>query len=352
MGKRFEENPIITKDDIKPSRPDWDIECVMNPGAFSFQGKKWLVLRVAERPHQKKGSVSLPIYTIDGETKVIEFDENDPNWDTSDPRKFKNGSGTFLSTISHLRLMCSDDGIHFEEPTDVPSIIKSNGSYETFGIEDCRVTWLENRYHLTYTQVSENGVGVGHMITDDWVNFEKQDMLFLPHNKDCALFEEKINGKYYALNRPSGSGGLGGNYIWISSSQDLKNWGDHKCIVKTRQGMWDSSRIGAGTSPIKTKEGWLEIYHGVDDDSRYCLGALLLDLYDPSIVLARSEVPLIEPTAIYEKEGFFGNVIFTNGHIVEGDKISMYYGASDEVICGATFSVKSILESLLFEAII
>lgn len=348
MGKRFENNPIISKDDIEPSRSDWKIECVLNPGAFSFQGKTWLLLRVAERPDQKEGFISLPIYTEDGETRVVEFAVNDPSWNTSDPRKFKNGDGkTFLSTISHLRLMCSDDGIHFHEPTDIPPIIKSSGPYETFGIEDCRVTKLENRYHLTYTQVSENGVGVGHMVTDDWVNFKKHNMLFMPHNKDCALFEEKINGKYYALNRPSGLGGLGGNYIWISSSYDLKNWGDHKCVMKTRHGKWDSSRIGAGTSPIKTDEGWLEIYHGVDDNSRYCLGAVLLDLQDPSLVLARSEFPIIEPEAVYEKEGFFKNVIFTNGHIVKGDVVSIYYGAADEVICGATFSIKTILERIL-----
>ena len=170
-------------------------------------------------------------------------------------------------------------------------------------------------------------------------------MIFPPHNKDCAIFEEKINGKYYALHRPS-SPQLGGNYIWIAESPDLKHWGNHQCIATSRKGFWDSARVGAGAAPIKTKAGWMEIYHGANEKHRYCLGALLLDLNDPSKVLARSEHPLVEPTAEYELTGFFGNVVFTNGHIVQGDKIKMYYGASDEVICSAELSITEILQTL------
>ncbi|MFW6222656.1 MAG: glycosidase, partial [Bacteroidota bacterium] len=166
-----------------------------------------------------------------------------------------------------------------------------------------------------------------------------------PHNKDSAIFERKINGKYYALHRPS-SPELGGNYIWIAESPNLLHWGNHKCIAVTRQEMWDSTRVGAGAAPIETKEGWLEIYHGANENNRYCLGAILLDKNDPSKVLARSKDPIMEPVMDYEKTGFFGNVIFTNGHLVDGDKITMYYGASDEVICGAELSIQTILNSL------
>jgi beta-1,2-mannobiose phosphorylase / 1,2-beta-oligomannan phosphorylase len=139
---------------------------------------------------------------------------------------------------------------------------------------------------------------------------------------------------------------LGGNYIWIAESPDLVHWGNHKCVATSRKDKWDSARVGAGAAPILTPEGWLEIYHGANDNHRYCLGALLLDLKDPSTVLARSEEPIMEPIADYETTGFFGNVVFTNGHIVEGDKIRMYYGASDEVICGAELSINEILNSL------
>jgi predicted GH43/DUF377 family glycosyl hydrolase len=110
--------------------------------------------------------------------------------------------------------------------------------------------------------------------------------------------------------------------------------------------MWDSARVGAGAPPVKTEKGWLEIYHGADSNNRYCLGALLLDINDPSKVLARSTEPVMEPIQPYEQTGFFGNVIFTNGHYVKGDNIFMYYGASDEVICGARLSISETLSTL------
>src|SRR4030042_1392363 len=156
-------------------------------------------------------------------------------------------------------------------------------------------------------------------------------MILPPHNKDCAIFNEKLNGKYFALHRPS-SPELGGNYIWLAQSPDLLYWGNHKCIAMSRPGMWDSVRVGAGAAPIRTGSGWLEIYHGANKDNRHCLGAILLDLNDPSRVIARSNEPIMEPIASYEQTGFLGNVIFANGHIVEDDQIKMYYGASDEVI--------------------
>ncbi len=345
MAKRFPNNPIINTKDIQPSRPDLVVECVLNPGVFRFEGKTWLLLRVAERPAQKEGIVSFPVLLEDGTMTILEFESNDPDLNLSDARMVGYNGKTFLSTISHLRLVCSDDGIHFYEPTDFPTKIFGYGALETFGIEDCRVSFFENKYHLTYTQVSENGVGVGLMQTSDWRSFSRKGMILSPHNKDCALFEEKIGDDYFCLHRPSGIA-LGGNFIWVSSSKDLIHWGRHKCILRTRDGWWDSARIGAGAAPIKTKEGWLEIYHGADAKNRYCLGAVLLDLEDPSKVLARSYDPIFEPVADYEKTGFFGNVVFTNGHLVNGDEITMYYGASDEVICGATFSVSEILAGL------
>lgn len=346
MAVRFTENPILTKADIRPSRPDWVVECVLNPGVFRFEGKIWLLLRIAERPPQKDGMVSFPVMNGAGQFHVMEFQKSDIHLDLSDTRMVAYKGQSYLSTISHLRLVCSDDGVHFYEPADFPTQIFGQGAYETFGIEDCRVSLIEGVYHLTYTQVSENGVGVGLMRTVDWRQFQREGMILPPHNKDCALFEEKIDNQYYCLHRPSGLG-LGGNFIWVASSPDLLHWGRHQCILQTREGWWDSARVGAGAAPIKTSEGWLEIYHGADHHHRYCLGALLLDLNDPSKVLARSRDPLLEPVLDYELTGFFGNVIFTNGHVVEGDEVTLYYGASDEVICGATLSVEAVLEAVL-----
>ncbi|MBK9015729.1 MAG: glycoside hydrolase family 130 protein [Saprospiraceae bacterium] len=346
MPKRFSQNPILSTKDIQPSQPGLVVECVLNPGVFSFQGKTWLLLRVAERPEQKEGKISFPVMNAEGGYTILEFDKTDPDLDLSDARMVTYKNTTYLSTISHLRLVCSDNGVHFHEPKDhQPTRIFGKGKLETFGIEDCRVSLMDGVYHLTYTQVSESGVGVGLMRTTDWQSFSREGMILPPHNKDCALFEEKIGGKYYCLHRPSGVD-LGGNFIWMAASNDLLHWGKHHCILHTRPGMWDSARVGAGAAPIKTAEGWLSIYHGADANNCYCLGAILLDLKKPWKVLARSNEPLMEPTAAYEKTGFFGNVVFTNGHLVNGDEITMYYGASDEVICGAKLSIEKILADL------
>jgi len=319
------------------------VECLLNPGAFRFGGKTGLLMRVAERPAQETGWVSTPLIDpqSEGGIRILRIRQDDPDLDCTDPRTFKYKGHSFLTTLSHLRLAWSDDGINFrvdEKPT-----LLGRGSHETFGIEDSRVELIEGRYYLTYTAVSEFGVAVGMSSTDDWVHFTEHGNIFPPHNKDCALFPRKVNGFYWALHRPSGLDGLGGNYIWISRSPDLLHWGDHRCLATTRKGEWDSARIGAGAAPIETSEGWLEIYHGADAHHRYCLGALLLDREDPTRVLARSGAPLMEPDAAYEQKGFLGNVVFTNGHVVENDLIQLYYGASDTVICGATLSLKDIL---------
>jgi len=344
IGIRNEQNPLLSPQDLKASNEHMIIECLLNPGVFEFEGKIWLLVRVAERTKQKEGVLSAPIYNEFGRVEILNFDFDDPKLDASDARIIKYDGVDYLTTISHLRLLCSDDGLLFYEPEGYISLF-GEGEYESYGIEDCRVAKIEDTYFLTYTMVSENGVGVGLRTTKDWKTFEKKGMVFSPHNKDCAIFEEKINDKYYALHRPS-SPELGGNYIWIAESLDGVHWGNHKCIAKTRETKFDSKRVGAGAAPIKTAQGWLEIYHGATEEHRYCLGAILLDLEDPSIVIARSEEPIMEPIAEYEQTGFFGNVVFTNGHIVDGDTIKMYYGASDEHVCLANFSIKKILKTL------
>jgi predicted GH43/DUF377 family glycosyl hydrolase len=330
--------------DISPSIPGMEIECLLNPGAFQFENKIWLLLRVAERPVQEPGKISFPVFNNEGSVEVMSFNADDQELDATDARIIKYKGKDYLTTLSHLRLVCSDDGEKFYEPEGFKPII-GEGNLESFGIEDCRVATRSDGFHLTYTMVSPYAVGVGYIFTKDWKTFERKGMIFPPHNKDCALFEEKINGKYYALHRPS-SPELGGNYIWIAESPDGLHWGNHKLLATTRKGMWDSARLGAGASPIRTEKGWLEIYHGATEEHRYCLGLLLLDSDDPTKVIARSQKPIMEPFTKYEQEGFFGNVVFTNGHIINGDTVSVYYGASDEVICKANFSIAALLKSL------
>lgn len=341
---RHGQNPLLSPKDLKPSQPEMVVECLLNPGAFTYQGKTGIVLRVAERTKQKDGMVSVPIYGEKGKLKIMDFALDDPKLDNSDSRVITYDGEQYLTTISHLRILFSKDGVAFEESLEYPPLF-GQGEYESYGIEDCRVSQIGNTYYLTYTMVSSNGVGVGLKTTTDWKNFKSHGMIFSPHNKDCAIFEETIDGRFYAFHRPS-SPELGGNYMWLAESLDGIHWGNHKCIARTRSGKFDSARLGAGAAPIKTEKGWLAIYHGADHKHRYCLGALLLDLENPSKVISRSETPIMEPEETYEKVGFFGEVIFTNGHVLDGDDIHMYYGASDEHVALATLSLSKILETL------
>lgn len=347
IAKRFEQNPLLSPNDLAASIEGLDISCLLNPGVFQYDAKTWLLVRVAERPVQKEGLISFPILTETG-IEIIEIDTNDPELLLIDARVINYKGVDFLTTLSHLRLLCSDDGIHFEEPTGYPLLI-GQGVMESFGIEDCRVALIDGVYYLTFTAVSDNGVAVGLRTTTDWKNFRKHGLILPAHNKDCAIFEEKIEGLFFALHRPS-SVDIGGNYIWIASSPDGLHWGNHKCIVKTRKESWDSKRVGAGAAPIKTTGGWLSIYHGANEKNQYCLGAFLMDLKDPSKVIARTDLPIMVPTKEYETNGFFGNVVFTNGHIVDadGDTVTIYYGVSDEFVCGARFSIKEIYSFLKF----
>jgi len=344
LAQRFPQNPLLMPKDVKPSAEGLQVICLLNPGVFTFEGKIWLLIRVAESIKQVEGWAFIPALNDEGKLEIIEVPLNDPELIATDARVYNYKGLDYLTTVSHLRLMSSTDGINFREEENYPGLF-GKGKLERYGIEDCRVSQLNDDYYLTYTAVSDSGVGVGLQITRDWQHFDRKGMILPPHNKDVAIFEEQINGKYYALHRPS-SKDIGGNFIWLAESPDGLHWGNHQCLVKSRAGMWDSARVGAGAAPIRTEDGWLEIYHGATAEHRYCLGAFLMDLADPSKVLKRSTDPIMVPTEVYELSGFFGYVVFTNGHLVEGDRLTIYYGAADEFVCGATFSIREILNSL------
>ena len=344
IANRYSENPLLSPKDLMASNENMVIECLLNPGVFEFDGKIGLLVRVAERTIQKEGVISVPIYNDLGAFEILDFDLKDSRLNASDTRVINYNGTDYLTTISHLRILFSDDGISFSESEDYPSLF-GEGEYESYGIEDCRVSKIDDVYYLTYTMVSANGVGVGLRTTKDWKIFEMYGMIFSPHNKDCVIFEEKLNGKFYALHRPA-SPELGGYYLWLAESLDGVHWGNHKCLGQARKGKFDSKRLGAGAAPIKTEKGWLVIYHGATEENRYCLGAILLELNEPSKVIARSEEPIMEPKEYFERNGFFGEVVFTNGHIVNGDEVRMYYGAADEFVGLATLSIKEILTTL------
>jgi predicted GH43/DUF377 family glycosyl hydrolase len=172
--------------------------------------------------------------------------------------------------------------------------------------------------------------------------------MFQPDQKDVVLFPEKVNGKYVAFTRPmpgSFSRVLG---VWIAESDDLVHWGGHRIVAEPRHRMWDEMRIGASVVPIRTDDGWLELYHGADRMNRYGMGALLLDHGDPTKVLARSTRPVLTPEESYEKEGFLHDVVFPTGHIdLGGGRIRVYYGGADTNVCAADMSIDDVMATLV-----
>ena len=193
LAQRFTQNPLLSPRDLVPSLAELEITCLLNPGVFQFEGKTWLLVRVAERPQQQVGIISFPILTPDGAMEIIQIAADDPELNLSDPRVINYRGVDYLTTLSHLRLLCSDDGVKFYEPAGYPRLV-GEGRLQTFGIEDCRVTCLDGTYYLTFTAVSDSGVCVALRTTKDWKTFISHGIILPPHNKDCALFSEKIDG--------------------------------------------------------------------------------------------------------------------------------------------------------------
>lgn len=328
-------NPILRPEQVKSSREDFEVIGVFNAGVARHRGEVVLLLRIAERPIGGGGAdaVLCPIYDVEtGEIRIRPFARDDPRNDFSDPRLVIRPGETFLTSISHLRLARSPDGIRFQV-ADTPALGPAN-RYETFGLEDPRITGIGDTFYVDYVGVAPLGVTTCLASTRDFQSFERHGVIFHPDNKDVVIFPARIGDKYYALHRPHSSLFLR-NDIWLAESPDLLCWGRHRHLMGTRDGLWDEIRIGAGAVPFHTEKGWLEFYHGADRNNRYCMGAVLLDSAQPWKILARSERPLFEPQADYEQAGFFGNVVFSCGLLFEDETLKVYYGAADTTICYA-----------------
>lgn len=257
-----------------------------------------------------------------------------------------------LEGSSCLWVARSRDGYHFT-PDPQPAMVRATkGHYaihEEYGIEDPRITKIGDIYYITYTCYSRYAPCVGLARTSDFRTFERLGIISLPQNKDVVLFPEKINGRYVRLDRPSivsDKCSVGGD-IWLSYSPDLLHWGDPRPVMRPRPGWWDSQKIGAGAPPIKTEQGWLEIYHGVRQTGSgvlYRLGAVLLDLEDPSQVTGRTSGHILSPAATEEFLGDVMNVVFACGVILEDNgELKVYYGAADQVMCLATVPVDELI---------
>ena len=213
---------------------------------------------------------------------------------------------------------------------------------------DPRVTWLEDRYYVTWCN-GYHGPTIGVGYTHDFETFHQLDNAFLPFNRNGVLFPRRIGGAYAMLSRPSDNGHTPFGDIFYSESPDLVHWGRHRHVMAPIGWTWQSTKIGAGPTPIETPEGWLLIYHGVLTSCNgyvYSMGAALLDLDEPWKVIARSRDYLLSPQVLYEQVGDVPNVAFPCAALVDqaADRLTIYYGGADTVVCMAHGSLSGVLD--------
>ena len=245
----------------------------------------------------------------------------------------------------------SKDGIHWDishEPIQFKAgnteMIESEYKY------DPRVTWIEDRYWITWCN-GYHGPTIGVAYTYDFKKFVQLENAFLPYNRNGVLFPEKIDGMYALLSRPSDTGHTPFGDIFVSFSKDMEFWGHHRHIMGPIPGdesAWQCTKVGPGPIPIKTDEGWLLIYHGVITTCNgfvYRMGVALLDLEKPWKVLARSKEYILAPHEYYECVGDVPNVTFPCAALTDADtgRIAIYYGCADTVTGMAFTTVDELL---------
>lgn len=314
--KRHQKSPILSRADIPDIYPQLvDSTSVFNPGAIKFGDKYLLMLRVQSRSRE-----------------------------------------TFMVMAE------SDNGIDFRvdnKIVDFKGIEKIKE--KIYHIYDARISQIEDNYYIMFAMDMDGGCQLGLGTTKDFIEFE---FLGITSNEDIrngVLFPEKINGNYLRMDRPNKSrhdnGTTSGSTIWLSKSSNLLDWEPLAPLIDGRFHYWDEF-IGSGPPPVKTHQGWLHIYHGVaghfGSSNIYQAGVMLLDLNDPTKVIARSWCNILEPRELYELVGQVPNVVFPSGMIVKEfdnqgfakpeSEVFVYYGAADTCVGLAVTTIGELLE--------
>lgn len=256
--------------------------------------------------------------------------------------------------VSKLGYASTVDGFHIEERLNKPVFEPEHGNeLECLGCEDPRLTEIEDRIYLTYTaygkvpgllvsfksiQIAMTSISSQDFIRKNWRWGPRKYPFPMVDNKHAYLFPEKIEERWVMYHRIP-------PHIWIAYSDDLTNWGDTSIVLSPRKG-WEYFKVGGGAPPIKTEEGWLIMYHAVDKEWNYRLGAAVADLEHPHRILKRGREPILEPQEEYEVKGDVPNVIFTCGAVLKDDKVYLYYSGADTVMCVATAELSELLGSL------
>lgn len=301
MFRRSEHNPILRPTDFPQM-----VNAVFNPAATAFDGETLLLVRVEDR-----------------------------------------------TGLSRLVVATSENGVDNWQVDMGRAMVPQTHTFEEhWGIEDPRITQIDNDYYVTYTGFSTGGPLVCLARTRDFVQFDRLGVIQSPEDKDAALFPAIFDGRYALIHRPAPAMHTLGAHIWLSFSPDLKHWGDSAVLLPARRGgWWDANKVGLNPPPLFTSHGWLILYHGVRvtaSGSIYRLGLALLDKEEPTKVLARGNEWVFGPHAAYERAGDVPDVVFPCGWILRDDcdTIDIYYGAADSVVCLACASLADLLNHL------
>jgi predicted GH43/DUF377 family glycosyl hydrolase len=327
--ERFAKNPIL---EPKPEN-EWESFAAFNPAAFIENGIVHLLYRA-----QGNNGLSVIGYAQSNDGYTINHREDYPAYI---PRE------TF------------EGGFGIPDAKDVVQSYMSAGGYG--GCEDPKVTLIENHVYLTYVafngweppRIAISWIPLSAFSKKQWKKWSKPVLISPPGvvDKSAALFPEKINGKYVIFHR------IFPDILidFVDSLDDFegKTYLRGQYRISPREGFWDRGKLSVGAPPIKTKEGWLVIYHAVSarieegGDLRYKIGAMLLDLNDPTKVIVRSREPILEPETDYENNGHKFGIAYPCGAVIKKDTLFVYYGASDKTVAVATAPIKLFLKALL-----
>lgn len=321
LFKKAENNPIISPQPHKP----WESRATFNSAAVYEDGKVHFVYRAL-------GDTDLSVLGYATSTDGIHIDErsDEPIYIPREPFETP-GQHTFKSFAEHF---------------------VSGGGYG--GVEDPRITKVDDRFYMTYVaydganppRVALTSISVEDFLDKKWNNWEKPKLISAPGmvNKNAVIFPEKIKGKYVVYHRIYPN--ILVDYVDDLSFENTYLQGHH--FIPPRKKYWDSKKIGAGAPPIKTEDGWLFIYQsvGYQDPGKYKIGAMLLDLENPSKVICRTSSPIVEPVEKYENDGFKAGVVYPCGAVSMNDMLHVYYGGADSVVCAASADMKTFLKEM------
>lgn len=326
--ERFKSNPILTPN----PKNWWETKAVFNPAALYIGNKVHILYRAIGET-----DVSVLGYASTSDGLHIQERLDKPVYSPREP--FEGVNPPYP---------------HFSGQPYSPYISGGGGMG---GCEDPRLTRIDDQVYMTYVAYDGRNpprVALSSIPTDDFLNkrwnWKKPVLISPPHivDKNACILPEKIGGKYVIFHRVYPN-------ILIDFVDDLEfdgktRWltGQYEIPIRTSSSYWDSHKVGAGPPPLKTKYGWLLIYQavGCNDGYRYKIGAMLLDMKDPTKVLARSRKPILEPSARYENDGWKAGVVYPCGAAIINEHLYVYYGGADSVVCVASVKLNGFIEEL------